>query len=41
LDFNDFCKIADLMQNKSHLTPDGLEQIRQIKSGMNRGRVYS
>jgi hypothetical protein len=40
-DFNDFCKIADLMKNKSHLTPEGLEQIHQIKSGMNRGRVYS
>jgi hypothetical protein len=41
LDFNDFCKIADFMKNKSHLTSEGLEQIRHIKSGMNRGRVYS
>jgi len=29
------------MKNKSHLTSEGLEQIRHIKSGMNRGRVYS
>ena len=31
LDYNDFVKIADLMKNKTHLTPEGLEQIRQIK----------
>lgn len=41
LDYNDFIKIANLMKNKSHSTPEGLEQIRQIKSGMNRGRICS
>jgi hypothetical protein len=37
-DFADFCKVAELMVSESHLTKDGLEQIRQIKAGMNRGR---
>ena len=35
LDFNDFCKVADLMNNKAHLTYDGINEIRKIKSGMN------
>jgi hypothetical protein len=30
-DFEDFCKVAKLMQNKAHLTEEGLNQIRQIK----------
>jgi hypothetical protein len=38
LDFMDFCKIANIMLNKSHLTTEGLEEIRQIKFGMNTGR---
>ena len=38
LDFADFCKAAELIKNKAHLTKDGLEQIRKIKAGMNRGR---
>jgi hypothetical protein len=37
-DFEDFCKVTELMQNKEHLTAPGLDQIRQIKAGMNRGR---
>ena len=37
-DFNDFCRVAELMKNKAHLTQDGLDQIRQIKAGMNTGR---
>jgi len=39
-DFADFCKLADLINNKDHLTPEGLEHIRKIKAGMNRGRSY-
>lgn len=31
---------AKLMKNKEHLTQEGLEQIRQIKSGMNTQRKY-
>lgn len=38
LDFVDFCKVADLMKNKIHLTEEGVDQIRKIKAGMNRGR---
>jgi len=34
-DFKDFCKVVELMQNKAQLTPEGLEQIRKIKAGMN------
>jgi LAGLIDADG endonuclease len=38
LDFADFCKVAELMKNKDHLNQAGLEQIKIIKAGMNRGR---
>jgi len=39
LDYVDFCKIASMMKSKTHLTVSGLEQIRKIKSNMNRGRI--
>lgn len=38
LDYLDFCKIAELVKNKVHLTNEGLEQIINIKKGMNKGR---
>jgi Heme/copper-type cytochrome/quinol oxidase, subunit 3 len=38
-DFRDFCEIAKLMENKSHLTLDGFKKIKSLKSGMNRGRM--
>nr|YP_009517163.1 LAGLIDADG homing endonuclease [Blastosporella zonata]YP_009517210.1 LAGLIDADG homing endonuclease [Blastosporella zonata]AYE93086.1 LAGLIDADG homing endonuclease [Blastosporella zonata]AYE93087.1 LAGLIDADG homing endonuclease [Blastosporella zonata] len=38
LDFQDWCKIANLMTLGLHLTNKGFEEIRQIESGMNRGR---
>lgn len=38
MDFKDFCEIAKLMENKSHLTLDGIKKIKSLKSGMNRGR---
>ena len=38
-DFKDFCKIANIMENKSHLTPEGLKKIKSLKSGMNKGRM--
>ena len=38
LDFADFCRAAELMKEKKHLTKEGLEEIRQIKAGMNQGR---
>jgi hypothetical protein len=34
-EFEDFVKVAELMKNKAHLSKEGLEQIRDIKSGMN------
>lgn len=37
-DFNDFKKVAIIMKNKSHLTLEGIEEIKLIKSGMNKGR---
>ena len=37
-DFEDFCKAAELMKNKAHVTKDGLEKIRKIKAVMNTGR---
>ena len=38
LDFSDFSKASKLIKDKSHLTQSGLENIRLIKAGMNRGR---
>ena len=40
-DFEDFCKVADIKKVGGHLTELGLEQIRLIKMGMNRGRTRS
>ena len=39
LDYMDWCKIASLMQNKNHLTPEGLNEIIGLKAGMNKGRL--
>lgn len=39
MDYQDFCKVAKIMEDKSHLTPEGLKRIKSIKSGMNRGRM--
>jgi len=38
LDFLDFLRVVDIMQSKAHITGEGLELIRTIKSGMNRAR---
>nr|QBM31568.1 hypothetical protein [Arthrobotrys musiformis] len=40
LDLQDFIEITKLMQNKEHLTEEGLAKIRAIKSNMNTGRTY-
>jgi len=37
-DYFDFVKVAELIQKKAHLTRDGFEKIKQIKSSMNKGR---
>ncbi len=34
-DFEDFKRVAKLMNSKGHLTKEGLEAIRKIKQGMN------
>lgn len=39
LDYLDFCKIANLMLTKEHLTPEGVKKIKSLKSGMNSGRI--
>jgi len=40
LDYIDWCKIHELMVNGSHLTLEGMNSIRDIKLGMNRGRSF-
>lgn len=37
--FKDWCKVGEIIKAKNHLTPKGLEKIREIKSGMNKGRL--
>lgn len=38
LDYQDWCKIANLITLGLHITNEGFEEIRQIESGMNKGR---
>jgi len=40
LDYLDFCNTAELIENKAHLTKEGLDQIQKIKTGMNKGRTW-
>jgi len=37
-DFEDWVTVARMIQSKEHLTSEGFEKIRKIKSNMNRGR---
>jgi hypothetical protein len=37
-DFDDFCKVVEMVKVKKHLTKEGLDEIRRIKAGMNTGR---
>ena len=39
LDFQDFCKVADIIKEKGHLTIEGRDAILKIKQGMNTGRI--
>ena len=39
-DFKDFCLAAKIMNEKRHLTIEGLNEIREIKGRMNTGRIY-
>jgi hypothetical protein len=38
-DFNDLKKAALLMENKAHITLEGLEELKSLKSGMNKGKI--
>ena len=38
-DFEDWCTVASIMEEKKHLTFNGLNKIRSIKAGMNTGRI--
>ena len=38
IDYLDWCKVAKLINEGSHLTKEGVNLIREIKSGMNKGR---
>ncbi len=38
LDFADWCKAMEIIKTKASLTTEGLNQIQQIKAGMNKGR---
>lgn len=39
-DYLDWCKIHNLMTNRSHFTLVGIDSIRKIKSGMDTGRSF-
>jgi len=39
-DYFDFVKVAELIQKKAHLTRDGFEKIKQIKSSKGRSLMY-
>lgn len=41
LDYSDFCKVAELVKRKAHLTKEGIEKIRKIKLRMNSNRYNS
>lgn len=41
LDFEDFCKATEIVKRRDHLKIEGLEQIKLIKSRMNKARYLS
>ena len=40
-DFEDWAKVAEMIQTKVHLTTEGLDKIREIRIGMNKGRYLN
>uniref|UniRef100_UPI0021158EFD hypothetical protein n=1 Tax=Aspergillus sclerotioniger TaxID=319627 RepID=UPI0021158EFD len=38
-DFEDWVKVAEIIKTKGHLTKEGLHQIKEIKAGINKGRL--
>jgi len=39
-DYLDFCKVAELIKSKDHLTKQGIEKIKKIKSNMNSKTIH-
>lgn len=37
-DFEDWCRVGEIIKTKDHLTKEGLDQILKIKEGTNKGR---
>jgi hypothetical protein len=37
-DFEDWVKAAEIISSKAHLTKEGFQEIKLIKTGMNKGR---
>ena len=37
-DYKDWAKVAEIIRKKVHLTKEGIDEIRKIKVGMNKGR---
>jgi len=38
LDYIDFCRVALLIETNAHLIREGIDKIKNIKNGMNKGR---
>jgi hypothetical protein len=38
-DFEDLCLVAEMLKDKKHLTPEGLDNVCKIKARMNTGRL--
>lgn len=38
LNFEDFCKAAEIIRCKQHLNIEGMKKLKNIKAGMNTGR---
>jgi len=41
MDYLDFVKVAKIVEVKGHLTPEGINKINSLKSGMNSSRIYN
>lgn len=41
MDYRDFCEVAKIIDDKSHLTPEGFKKIKSLKSGMNTNRIFT
>jgi hypothetical protein len=40
-DFMDWCKAAEIIRSKAHLTKEGVEEVSKIKGGMNNKRIIN